>query len=226
MSFVVRCMLSAACRMLSGCCLWHDACRRLHFPRCMLHVVSCLLHIFRWSSAALLPVGSCLRALSLLHVARSPSPVAYLPAPVSPVAWRALSVACPTSLLVTLQWLHVAALRVVCCLLHAARPMLHGVRCLSPFPRSHLVTVHVAALCVVCRMLHVARSPSHMLSLVRCLSHLACRLSHAVCCPLQSDTAPSHTQRIVAALALERLSGRRALLQTEVCARARLRSCG
>ncbi len=52
-----------------------------------------------------------------------------------------------------------------------------------------------------------------MLSLGLCLSHLACRLPHPACYLLQIGTAPSHTQRIAAALAIERLSGRRAPLQ-------------
>jgi hypothetical protein len=72
MLFVVRCILPAAWHMLSGSCPLLAACRQVHFPRCMLHVVNCLLHIFQWSSAALLAVGSCLRAHSLLHIARSP----------------------------------------------------------------------------------------------------------------------------------------------------------
>jgi hypothetical protein len=56
-----------------------------------------------------------------------------------------------------------------------------------------------------------------------CLAHLACCLSHVVCCQLQSDTAPAYTQRIAAALAIERLSGRRDPLQTKVCVRACVR---
>jgi hypothetical protein len=57
-----------------------------------------------------LSVGSCLRAICLLHVARSPLHVVcfLFPAPVSHVAWCALPVACPTS---------------------------HGARCLSLIPR-------------------------------------------------------------------------------------------
>ena len=77
------CPLHGACCLDVVCCTrvvrWsgtfsplHIACRLLHFPRCMLRVVDGLLHIFQWSSAALLSVGSCLRVLSLLHVARSP----------------------------------------------------------------------------------------------------------------------------------------------------------
>ena len=128
----------------------------------MLHVVNCLVHTFQRASAALLSVVPYLRVLSLLHVARSPlhGVCCLLPQPpVSHAGWCALPVACPMS---------------------------------------HLVTVHVAALRVVCRMLHDAR-PLLMLSLGRWLSQLARCVSHAVCWPLQSDTAPSHTQRIAAA---------------------------
>jgi hypothetical protein len=34
------------------------------------------------------------------------------------------------------------------------------------------------------------------------MAHRACRLPHAVCCPLQSGTVPSDTQRNAAALAI------------------------
>ncbi len=80
-----------------------------------------------------------------------------------------------------------------------------SVACCPPHcPISH-------AVCAVCRLSHlasrhVARCMTHalcrFLSLVRCLSHLARCLLHAVCCLLQSDSEPSCSQRIAAALAI------------------------
>ena len=79
--FAVRCVLPAACRMLSGSCLLHAACCLLHFPRCISHVVGCIfpdaccqlsVAHFPVAVGGTLSVGSCLRALSLLHVAHSP----------------------------------------------------------------------------------------------------------------------------------------------------------
>ena len=154
----------------------------------MLHVVCCLLHIFQWSSAALLSVGSCLHALSLLHVARSPLRV----------------------------------VRFSCGLPKC--PMSHGVRCLSPGPTSHLIC---CMLCVASRLLHVAYRPLRVACCL--LSRLACCMSHAACCLLQSGAAPAHTQRIAAALAIERLGGRRGPLQCRPrCARvhACVHACG
>jgi hypothetical protein len=128
----------------------------------------------------------------------------------------------------------------LCCMSHVLRcmwsvaccpsqcPMSHGVRCLSPGPTSHLIC---CMLRVPRRLLHVAYRP---LRVARCLlSRLACCMSHAACCPSQSDTAPSHTQRIAAALAIERLGGRRGPLQcrprcacVRVCVRACVPACG
>ena len=153
------------CVSLSAFSPLHVACRLLHFPRCMLHVVDGLLSIFQWSSAALLTVGSCLRALSLLHVARfTLHGVCFLlPAPVPHVAWCALSVACPI--------LHRPS--VPCCM-----PCVLSVA----FPASRLVTLRVLR----CES-SVARCTSpvaccRMFSLGCWLSRLACRLPHAVGC--------------------------------------------
>ena len=62
------CMSSTAWRMLFVCCT-----RRVVWCIFPVHVACRLLFValFQWSSAALLAVGSWLRALSLLHVARS-----------------------------------------------------------------------------------------------------------------------------------------------------------
>ena len=118
---IARCMPHVVWKLSVGSCVSlvafspsHVACRLSHFPRCRLHVVNCLLHIFQWSSSALLSVGSCLRAPSLLHVARGLLPAACLS---SPVAWRALPVACPMSHLVTVHVRRCAS-SVACCMTH------------------------------------------------------------------------------------------------------------
>jgi hypothetical protein len=127
MSFVVRCKLHAACRTLSGCFLLHAARCLSHFPRCILHVVGCIFPVAcRLLSVAHFPVvvggtlsvGSCLRARSLLRVV-----YCLLPVPVSPVACRALSVACRTSHLVTLHVLRCES-SVACCIMHVPCCML------------------------------------------------------------------------------------------------------
>jgi hypothetical protein len=109
---------------------------------------------------------------------------------------------------------------VACCLPEC--PLSHGVRCLSPVPRR--ISSRWLC-CAASRRLPVADRtfPCRMFSLVRCPSH-SCMLC-AACCPLQSDTAPSHTQRIAATLAIERLGGRRGPLLFEVCLRACVRAC-
>ncbi len=146
---VVRCIFPAAWRMLSGCCGLHAACRLLQFPKCMLHVVCCLLHIF--------PVVACGIAVRWILSACAFS-VAFhtfsvacfrVPAPVSRAAWRALSVACPTSHLVCCMCcvvsrrLYVACCtsRAACCLLCVACPILHVVTPSRLLPaRTHACT--------------------------------------------------------------------------------------
>ncbi len=178
---VVRCILLE----VGACCLLRGACRLLFAAYCPLHAACCL------------EVVCC-----TLRVVRC----------IFPDACCMSSIVCCTfssgRLRHAVRWI-VSASR---CLWSVARSPLHVVCCLLPFPAarpsarvsvacrdlsvacpiSHLVTVHAADRTFPCRFL----------SLVRCVSQLARCLLHVVCCVLQSDTAPSHTQRIAAALAI------------------------
>jgi hypothetical protein len=197
-----RCRLHAArCPLHAACCLASGACCLLRDACRLLFAACCPLH-----AACCLEVVCC-----TLRVVRCIFPVSCW---MSSVTFSPMHVAC-------CQW-SVAHFRVVVCGIavrwivsacpfFVARRTFSVACCLLACP-----SVPCRMACVVCRLARVAS---------RCLSHLACRLSHAVCGPLQSDTAPSHTQRIAAALALERLSGRRAPLHTEVCVRVRVRAC-
>ena len=103
---VVHCMAHVVC-------LLHAACRLVHFSRCMSHVVCCLLPIFRWCLARCLLRVVCgiavrwiLSACPFFVACHTCSVACFrVPAPVSHVAWRALSVA----------WSHVRISSVMYC---------------------------------------------------------------------------------------------------------------
>ena len=152
--FAVRCILPAACRMLSGSWLSVARCASLvafsPVACCVssvtfspMQVACCQLSVAQFPVVVCgtLSVGSCLRALSLLHVLRSPLHVVccLLPVPVSPCR-----MVCAVCRLVPRRISSVAcyALRVVCCTLHTAPSVLRVVSC---------PVVHV-----VCRMPPVA----------------------------------------------------------------------
>jgi hypothetical protein len=201
MSFVVRCMLPAACRLLSGRCLL-----QLHVVCCLLrvscHVVRCIFPVACCMSSGVCMAPCCTFSSGVLHVvscvvcgiadrwvvsaARSLLPVAccLLPAPVSPVAWRALPVACPTSHLVTL----------------------HVLQCESS---------------VACCRPHV---PCCMVSLVLCLAHLACRLLPVA----EWHSAVTHAAHRGGACNLGRSDRRDPLryIRRCACVRACVRECG
>jgi hypothetical protein len=107
------CLDVFCCTLRVVCCIFPDAC-------CQLSVAHFLVVV-----SSTLSVGSCLRAFfvacGLLPVARPtvPCPMVCAVRRLSHVASR--HVGC-------------AALRVVCCMLHNARPLLHVVAWLSPVP--------------------------------------------------------------------------------------------
>ena len=90
---VVRCIFPVACCMSSVCYIFPNAC-------CMWSIVCCT-----FSSGRLLHCCSldrvCLPFLCCMsHVLRRMRSVVFCPPPMSPLAWCALSAACPTSHLV------------------------------------------------------------------------------------------------------------------------------
>jgi hypothetical protein len=203
--FAVYCPLHGACRldvvgciMRVVCCIFPVACCRFRGVCCTF---SCgALHVVPCvSSAARCPLEPVECTLPLVRF-RPPAPVPRC------------RVVCAVCRLSQVASRHVAcsALRVVRCMLHVARSQSHRVSLPVPSRMPY----------VACCKTRVLRC---FLSLVRCRSHSG--MSSVACRRLQSDTAPSHTPRIAAAHAIERLSGRRDLLQTEVCVRACGRAC-
>jgi hypothetical protein len=188
---MLRCMslLSAACCLDSGaCCLLRGAWHLLFAAYCPLHAACCLevvccTRVVRY----IFPVADCMSSVTFspMHDACCRLSVAHFPVVVCGIADRWIVSACPF-------FVACRTFSVACFLLPA------------PVPECCMV-------CAVCRLTRVAfrrvaRCNTHalcrMLSLVRCLSRLARRLLHAVCCPLQSDSEPSCSQRIAAALAV------------------------
>jgi hypothetical protein len=159
------CLLRGACRLLfAACCPLHAA--------CCLEVVCCTLRVVR----CIFPVACCMSsvAFSVMHVACCQLSVAHFPVRVC----GTLSVG---SCLLALSLLHVAHSPLSVFFFSDARPsvpcrMVSAVRRLSHVASGHVTRCMTHALC-------------RMLSLVRCLSRLARRLLHVVCCVLQSDTA-------------------------------------
>jgi hypothetical protein len=202
------CLLRVACRPLHGACcldvvLLHATCRPLHFACCALHEVCCLLHSFRWCShlSCTLSLACRLRHCGLLdRVCCTLSVVCFPVAPLPHVPWCVLSVAGPRRI----SSGTCSALRVVCCILHDACSRSHRVSCVLPDP-SCMPYVACCRTRVLCCFLSM---PIPFWHVVCCMSSVA---------TLQRDTAPLHTKRIAAALAIERLSGRQDPLKTEVC---------
>jgi hypothetical protein len=160
----------------------------------------------------MLHAACCLLPRCLLSVARRlwSFPRCLLSVCPSPVAVARCLLRC-MSLLLAAYCVKSGAcclLRVACRLLFAVYCPLHVVRmvsvacCMScrplPFPRrmSHVsCPTPVPSLQVVCCMVHTARPVLHVVS-----GPFACPILHVCCMPsLQSDTAPSRTQSIVAA---------------------------
>ena len=114
---VARCVSSGAFSPL------HIACRVLHFPRCMLSVVCCPFSSRRRRHAVRGIVSACtfFVACGLLPVSRPTVPCRMPCAVRRPSHVASRHVGC-------------AALRVVCCMLHNAHPLLHVVAWLSPVP--------------------------------------------------------------------------------------------
>jgi hypothetical protein len=228
--FAVCCAMSAGCcvphaaRCLLPCCVLSVARRLLSSPRCLLHagtlpVAGCLLHGICCVACRLLFAVGCMKsgACCMLPVARCMSFAALLPA-----AWRMVSGRC----VLHAAWRRLHLRRVVhavCCLLHwsLARCPIACRRCtLSIACRTFSVarpTVPCRMGCAACRLFRLVSRPLHAAccdsSLARCIFHV--RMSHGFSHPLpvpsfmlhvvqlQSDTAPSHTQRIAPALAIE-----------------------
>jgi hypothetical protein len=119
---------------------------------CSLHIARCMAHV------RMLCVARCVSsvAFSLMHVACRLLSVTHFPVVVCGIAVRWILSASPFS--VACRTFSVACFRVPA----PVSPVSHGVRRLSPGPTSHLV----------CCMCCVA---SRIVSLVCCLSHLACR---------------------------------------------------
>jgi hypothetical protein len=186
-SFFVRCMSPAACCMLSGSFLLHAACRQVHFPCCVLHVVCC---IFSNACCMLSSVVCCTFSSGRLRhaVRRNSSACPFF------VACRTWSAACclpqfPCRMAcAACRLARVASCPVACSALRVFGCLLQTAR-----PLSHLVSCPLPV-------------PSCTPSVPSCTFSVACRL-------LQSDAAPSHTQRIAAVLAIERRSGPRGPLQ-------------
>ena len=154
MSFVVRCILPAACRMLSGSCLLYAAYRQLHFPRC---------------------ISLAVPYISPMDVACCQLCVAHFPVVVCGIAGRWIVSACPF-------FVACRTFSVACGLFSVARPsvpcrMPCALSVACPISHRH---VACAALRVVGCTLHVpCRMLSHVLSWLlavpSCMSSAACR---------------------------------------------------
>jgi hypothetical protein len=129
MSFVVRCMLPAACRMLSRSCLLHAACRQVHFPRFMLDVVR---YIFPDACCMLSMVCCTFSSGRLRHCCPLDRVCVPFLCCTSHVLRRLLPISLPQC------------------------PMSHGVRCLSPGSRRISVPVPSRMSSVACRVWPVA----------------------------------------------------------------------
>ena len=202
-----RCLYCVACRsrLHVGCCMAHVVCM-LSVARCTLSILCCMLSV-----ACRLHVVCCTpfppaHVVWMFSVARCVSSVAL-----SPVARCMSSNACCTfcggALHVASCVSPAALLSVGSCLLHVLRRMLHVARapscCLMPAPvpqcRMQCAVCHPSN--VASRLLHAALRTS---SVACCPLSVACPILPccAICCLLQSDSAPSRSQGIVAALAI------------------------
>ena len=173
---LLRCMslLLAACCLKSGaCCLLRGACRLLFAAYCPLHAACCLDGVCYTLCVVkcIFPVACCMSsvAFSVMHVACCQLSVAHFPV-------------VPCTLPLACRLRHCCQSDRVCCALSVvcfpvARPsarVLHGVRCLSPGPTSHLVWY---MFCVASRLLDVAK---RAFSVASCLLPMPIPFWHVV----------------------------------------------
>ena len=238
---LVACCLVVCCPLHAVCCLFHVVCGLLHAAYCMLpcalHVVvircvlpACIAHVV-WllcvacgvSSVAFSPSHVPRRMLSGLHFPVVSCTLSLACRPWHAVRWTVLAARCLLSAARCLWSAVYRLLHVVCCLWSVfccppECPMSHGVRCLSPVPR------RISSRCMCCvasRLLHSARPLFVMLSLVRCVSHLACRPLPVA--PL-TRSAVAHAAHPCARTATRRVTPSRLLparTHTSVCSRSR-----
>jgi hypothetical protein len=195
-------MPSTACRMLF-------VCGTLRVVRCIFPIAHCLWRgVCCTFSGGAVHVVSCVSSVALLFVGscrlHAPVPRCRVVCAVCRLVPRRVSSRCMF-----------CVSSVAYCMTPVPSRILSFVRRLSPVP-----SCMPSGGCCKTRVLCC------FLSLVHADPILACHLLPASSvATLQSDTAPSNTQRIAAALAIERLSGRQDPLQTEVCMRACVRAC-